>query len=173
MISLEVFHTQEYRFPILNFPILAIGNDMWLGDGYYFWQDYEFSKWWGEEKKCNFSNKTRRYTIFKTIITFDKDEFMDTVFNEDDYYNFVKTIENFAKKYTREFHKKPTLEEFNDFIEDFGVWEEIKVIRFQDLPQNNNLLKVNNYYYKKRVQLRVNEPEKITNFAQLKTFVCV
>ena len=48
MRSFEVFHTQEYRFPILTFPIQGTGNDMWLGDGYYFWQDYEFSKWWGE-----------------------------------------------------------------------------------------------------------------------------
>ena len=75
--------------------------------------------------------------------------------------------------YIKQFHKKPTLEEFNDFIDDHNVWEDISVIRFQDLPFNNDLIKVDGYYYKKRIQFRVNEPEKITNFAQLNTFVCV
>jgi hypothetical protein len=173
MRSFEVFHTQEYRFPILTFPIQGTGNDMWLGDGYYFWQDYEFSKWWGEIMKCKACNKTRRYTIFKATITFTNEEFIDTVFNEEDYYNFVNTVEKFAKMYIKQFHKKPTLEEFNDFIDDYDVWEDISVIRFQDLPFNNDLIKVDGYYYKKRIQFRVNEPEKITNFAQLNTFVCV
>lgn len=42
--ELEVYHTQEVRDVILKFPCLAEGNDHWLGDGFYFWQDIEFSK---------------------------------------------------------------------------------------------------------------------------------
>lgn len=42
--ELEVYHTQEVRDVILKFPCLAEGNDHWLGDGFYFWQDIEFSE---------------------------------------------------------------------------------------------------------------------------------
>lgn len=172
MPTLEVYHTQEYRLPILKFPIIAEGNEQWLGDGYYFWQDYEFSKWWGGEKKCGFKNKTRQYTVFKAELTFSEDSFIDTVFNEEDYYHFVKKVELFAKQYMKQKLKKPTLEEFNDFISDFGLWSEIKVIRFQDVPKNDELMEVTGYYYKKRIQIRVNDPEIITNFAQHKNFIC-
>lgn len=84
----------------------------------------------------------------------------------------TECMEEFAKKYTSKYYKKPTLEEFNDFISDFNIWDNIKVIRFQDVPENNDLVEVNGYYYKKRIQLRVNEPEIITNFALHKNFLC-
>jgi len=48
MLTIEVYHTQEYRPETLQFPILAEGNEQCLGDGYYFWQDYEFSRLWGD-----------------------------------------------------------------------------------------------------------------------------
>jgi len=172
MIQLEVFHTQECRMPVLNFPVMAEGNEQWLGDGYYFWQDYEFAKWWGGAKKCKASNKSRQYSIFKAELSFEEDDFIDTVFNEEDYYQFIKKVEELAKKYMQKYHRKPTLEEFNDFIADNNIWNEIKVIRFQDVPENNDLVEVNGYYYKKRIQLRVNEPEIITNFAWHKNFLC-
>jgi len=171
--TLELFHTQEYREPQLKFPVLAEGNEQWLGDGYYFWQDYEFAKWWGETKKCKRTNVSRRYSIFTATISFTEDEFIDTVFNEEDYYNFVSTIQKFASKYVSVFKHKHSLEEFNDFIADKGLWQDIKVIRFQDIPENDALMSVNGYYYKKRIQLRINAPEKITTFALLKTLYCV
>ena len=171
--TLELFHTQEYSDKQLNFPVLAEGNEQWLGDGYYFWQAYEFAKWWGESKKCKRSNIYRRYSIFKATLTFTEDQFIDTVFKEEDYNNFVNTIEKFALKFVKEFKCKPSLEEFNDFIADKGLWEEIKVIRFQDIPENDSLMSVNGYYYKKRIQFRVNDPKIITTFALLKTLYCV
>ena len=171
--TLELFHTQEYREPQLKFPVLAVGNEQWLGDGYYFWQDYEFAKWWGETRKCKRSNTTHKYCIFNTTISYTDEEFIDTVFNEEDYKNFVLAVEKFAKQYVKVFRAKPNLEEFNDFIADKGLWSDIKVIRFQDVPENDGFVSVNGYYYKKRIQIRVSDPEKITTFALSKTFHCV
>jgi hypothetical protein len=170
--ELEVFHTQELRSIELRFPILAEGNEQWLGDGYYFWQEYDFADWWGRKKKCSFTNTSRQYSIFKCVLSFDEDEFIDTVFNEKDYDNFVMTIQKFAKKYSAKFKKKPTLEEFNDFIIDFKVWSQIKIIRFQDVPESNEHVEVTGFYYKKRIQIRVNNPEIITKFTHFKNSYC-
>lgn len=170
MISIDVFHTQEYRPNTLEFPVLAEGVEQWLGDGYYFWQDYEFARWWGESKKCSSTN--RQFSIFKVTLDFNQEDFIDAVFNELDYYSFVKLVEDFAKAYQKRYRNKPTLEEFNDFIYDHGIWNDIKIIRFQDLPENNKLLEVKGFYYKKRIQIRVNAPEIITRFAHFKNFLC-
>lgn len=170
MPTIEVFHTQEYRPETLRFPILAEGFEQWLGDGFYFWQDYDFARWWGDTKKC--PNPYKQYSIFKASLNFKEDDFIDTVFNEQDYYQFVSIIEDFAKKYQKRYRKKPTLEEFNDFVSDHEIWSNIKVIRFQDLPENNDLVEVKGFYYKKRIQIRVNEPELIVNFAHFKNFLC-
>ena len=170
MISIKVFHTQEYKPITLEFPVLAEGFGQWLGDGYYFWQDYEFARWWGESKKCSDTN--RQFSIFVATLEFNQDDFIDTVFNEQDYYSFVKIIKNFAKSYQNRYHHKPTLEEFNDFIFDHGIWDNIKIIRFQDLPENNKLLEVKGFYYKKRIQIRVNAPEIIAKFVHFKHFQC-
>lgn len=171
--TLEVFHTQGRREKLLNFPPLAEGNEQWLGDGFYFWQDYDFAKWWGETKKCKKGKFPSSYDIYKANLKVSEDNFIDTVFDEEDYYQFVTKVEEFAKKYIKKFHRKPNLEEFNDFVYDFGLWEDIEVIRFQDVPENNYLVEVNDFYYKKRIQIRVNNPELITNFAHFKNLYCV
>ena len=168
MITLDVLHSQEFRYPILKFPIPGEGYEQWLGDGYYFWEDLEFAKWWGKTHKIN--NTHKKYSVFCTQLTFEEDDFIDTVFNEQDYKNFVCKIEKFANKYYAEFGEKPTLEEFNDFVEDYNLWSDIKVIRFQDISNNVSLLKVRGYYYKKRIQIRVIDPQIITNFAHYKSF---
>jgi hypothetical protein len=170
MPQLTVYHTQEYRKDTLEFPVLAEGPEQWLGDGFYFWQDLEFAHWWGPKKKCQHPNT--QFSIFKAKLEFQKDDFIDTVFVEQDYYDFVYNVELFAKQYKRMFGKKPTLEEFNDFIADNNIWNEIKVIRFQDIPENNDLMDVKGYYYKKRIQIRVNSPDIISTFAHFKNVLC-
>jgi hypothetical protein len=169
----NLFHCQEYRGAILSLPIEGIGSDQWLGDGYYFWQDYEFAQWWGNNKKCNNKNLSRRYSVYKASIEFDEDDFIDTVFNETDYRNFVKNIEKFANKYFLQFNKKPSLIEFNDFISDKKIWSNIKIIRFQDVPLNDDLMSVKGFYYKKRIQIRVLNIENITNFVLDDCFDCI
>lgn len=168
--TLEVYHTQECRLEKLTFPILAEGDEQWLGDGFYFWQDYEFSKWWGDEKK---KNKYKQFSIYKAVLTFDENSFIDTVFNEKDYYGFVASIEKVSKLYQKKYKKKPSLEEFNDFMTDFNIWKDICIVRFQDIPKNDYLMEVNGYYYKKRIQIRVNDPKIITNFVHEKDLYCV
>lgn len=173
MKSYEVYHTQEFRATKLHKPIWAEGVEQWLGDGFYFWQDYEFAEWWGEMKKCSRENLSRKFSIYKVKIEVPQDSFIDTVFNEEDYYNFVGAVERFAKKYAKRYKKKPTLEEFNDFIHDFNVWDEIKAIRFQDLPENDRFIDVKKFYYKKRIQFRVNDLRIIATFTHLKNLDCV
>ena len=172
-ITLDVYHTQSYTSPPLNFPSLAEGYEIWLGDGYYFWHDYYFSKWWGASKKCGRENNTRRYIVYKATLFFDEEDFIDTVFNEIDYENFSKAIEKFAMTLKKNLGRKPSLEEFNQFIEDYHIWDEIKVIRFQDLPENNDHIEVLGFYYRKRIQLRVNAPEIIIKFVVQNTFGCI
>ncbi len=170
MPTIEVYHTQECRPQTLNFPVLAEGFEQWLGDGYYFWQDYDFARWWGYNKKC--PHPSRQFSVFIATLDFNEADFIDTVFNEQDYYNFVKNVEKFAKAYQNKYKQKPTLEDFNDFIADHNIWDNIKIIRFQDLPENNDLVEVKGYYYKKRIQIRVNEPDIISKFALFKNFLC-
>ncbi|MCF8451340.1 MAG: hypothetical protein K9G49_15815 [Taibaiella sp.] len=173
IITVEAYHTQSYTSPPLNFPKLAEGYENWLGNGFYFWHDFGFGKWWGDSKKCGRDNKTRQYIIYKGTLMFDEDDFIDTVFNQEDYDNFTATIEKFAKACQKNLGKKPTLIEFNQFIEDFNIWEGIKVIRFQDLPENNVHLEVLGFYYKKRIQYRVNAPGVIIKFVVQNTFACL
>jgi hypothetical protein len=170
---LKVFHTQANRNELLSFPEITTKSDNWLGDGFYFWQDLEFAEWWGDSKKCQSWNKSRKYDIYNSILDFSEDAFIDTVFNEIDYYNFIKTIEKFSKAFQRKIHKKPSLKEFILFIKKFGIWENINVIRFQDIPENNLLVEVKGFYYKKRIQIRVNRPEIISTFDHFSTKDCI
>lgn len=172
-LTIDCFHTPHFSDPPHKFPVLADGYENWIGDGYYFWQDEQFAKWWGQNKKCGGSNLARRYIIYKTQLTFEEDDFIDTVFNEDDYYQFVDKIEEFAKQYQKKLKKIPDLKEFNEFIEAFNIWTSIKVIRFQDLPAQDEHIQVKGFYYKKRIQIRVNDPTIITNFAVYKNLACI
>jgi hypothetical protein len=170
--TLNVFHTQTHDLGILNFPLPADSTREWLGYGYYFWQDYQFTEWWGDKKK-SYKSKTKKYNIYKTKLDFNEEDFIDTVFNEEDYYQFVSIIEKFAKKFISLKHKKPTLEEFNLFIKSFQIWDNIKIIRFQDLTTDISLLEVKGYYYKKRIQIRVNNPTIIRSFVFECTKDCI
>jgi hypothetical protein len=171
LIKLTAYHSQSYQVPHLAFPSVARGFDLWLGDGYYFWQDEYFAKWWGENKKT--TKTQQRYTIYKADLTFKDDDFIDTVFNEEDYYNFCLNIEKFARKCQKNLGRKPSLEEFNEFLEDYKLWQNIDVIRFQDVPENDEHIEVTGFYYKKRIQIRVRNPKIITNFALYKNMARV
>jgi hypothetical protein len=106
------------------------------------------------------------YTI-ELDLNFDADEdVIDTVFNEEDYYKFVEKLEYFANLYFQHFKEKPSLEEFNNFIQDneIPLWKDIKAIRFQDLPLNDkkDYLKVKGFFYKKRIQIALFDEAKLT-----------
>ena len=48
---ITVYHTSEHRGT--EYIIYAVGEDQWLGDGYYFWQDFEFAREWGAIKNIH------------------------------------------------------------------------------------------------------------------------
>lgn len=177
---IEVFHTNECRGNAVQMPIFATGDKQWLGDAYYFWQDYEFAEEWGYNRICNNTKyKKGQLTKFDIYdvelnIDFPSDEVIDSVFNEEDYRKFVLSLEKFAMAYKLEFKKRPTLEEFNDYIEDKNIWRNIKAIRFQDLPTNSkrDYLKITNFYYKKRIQIAVYDIRIITKFVRTKSLKC-
>jgi hypothetical protein len=169
--NLAVYHTQFYSVPSLTFPKLATGYEQWLGDGFYFWQDEYFARWWGESKKTNPTNP--RFIIYLATLEFDSDDFIDTVFNEEDYYEFCKNVEKFAQKCQKNLGRKPSLSEFNEFLDAYKLWDNICVIRFQDLPESNLHLEVEGFYYKKRIQIRVKKPEIITKFVLYKNLARV
>lgn len=177
---IKVFHTNEDRGNKIEYPIFATGNNQWLGDAYYFWQDYEFAEEWGNNRICK-SRKYRKgeltnFDIYEAFLDmeYDSNFVIDTVFNEYDYNKFVENIEKFSLQYEKRFRKKPTLEEFNDFTVEFGIWNDIKAIRFQDLPTKSerDYLKVKGFFYKKRIQIAVYDFNLIKQFKFLKNFKC-
>jgi hypothetical protein len=165
MISVDVYHTQEKRDDPLSYPLLATGNHQWFGDGFYFWEDLTFACHWGRVKKINKNSDS--YSVYLAVLNYQKEEIIDTVFNEEDYVNFVRAVERFAEKFKLQYKKTPSLYEFNEFISHFQVWHEIKIIKFQDLTNEKTQTSVRGFPYKKRIQYRVNDPEKITTFAHL------
>lgn len=173
---ITLFHTNENRGNRLAIPVYARGNKQWLGDGYYFWQDYEFAEEWGYNRICKINKNLKEFDIYEADLNLDfpSEHIIDTVFNEEDYRGFLKVVELFAVKYQLEFGEKPTLEEFNDFIKDFDLWKGIKAIRFQDLPTNSNrdYLKIKNFYYKKRIQIVVYDVKVIRRFEHKVSLSC-
>lgn len=177
---IKVYHTNEDRGEKTKKPVFAEGNHQWLGDAFYFWQDYEFAEEWGYNRICNKSKYRKgEFTHFDIYeanlnIDFPSDEVIDTVFNQEDYRKFLEKLEWFAVKYKSEFETKPTLEEFNDFIYDFDLWKDIKAIRFQDLPtkSNRDYLKIKNFYYKKRIQIAVYDISILSSFEHIQNLEC-
>lgn len=174
------YHTNQHRGNMLNIPVFAEGNSQWLGDGYYFWQDYEFALEWGQNRICRGSDyrngKYSKFDIYEAEIDVDfpSEMTIDTVFNEEDYRNFLASIERFAQAYIDNKGSKPTLEEFNDYIQDKNLWQNIIAIRFQDLPTNarRDYLLIKKFYYKKRIQIVLYDINKITKFARIETGEC-
>jgi hypothetical protein len=168
---MEVFHTNEHKGT--TFFIWAQGADQWLGDGYYFWQDYEFAEEWAKVRRYPVADI---YTVDLDIDFKKDDDVLDTVFNEEDYYGFINRIEKFARIYYNKFSVKPTLVDFNNYIQDnkISLWGNIKAIRFQDTPDNHQKSKkyllVDKFPYKKRIQIVIFDKEIIFNFAVKKLF---
>ena len=159
---IAVYHTNEHRGN--ETIVYATGIEQWLGDGFYFWQDFEFAQEWAKSVRNKYANSDI-YTV-ELDLNFATDEHViDTVFNEIDYYKFVEKIEYFADVYFHQFQEKPSLEEFNSFILDnkIGLWKDIKAIRFQDLPMNDrrDYLKVKGFFYKKRIQIVLFDTTKL------------
>ncbi len=153
------YHTQENRNNRLSEPILCVKENAWLGEAYYFWENEDDAVFWG----IKFKTKTGKYDIYKAEIIFDN--ILDTVFNREHYYFWIKQIEKAAKNFVKKTGSKPTLKEINDFFKEKGIWTNIDGILFQDISENPVHFMVKEFQYKKRIQLALYHKEKIINFA--------
>ena len=153
------YHTQENRRIDLIEPVFCTKDNAWLGEAYYFWENEDDAVFWG----VKFKTKTRKYDIYKAEIM--SDDILDTVFNREHYYFWIKQIEKAAKNFIKKTGSKPTLKEINDFFKERNIWTKIDGILFQDISENPIHFMVKEFQYKKRIQLALYNKEKITNFA--------
>ncbi len=161
-----MFHTQEHRKDRLKWPIQCIKHNAWLGHAYYFWYDYIDAVSWGVNSKKG----TGKYEIYQAEI--DCENVMDTVFNEA-YYNFwIKQVEKVAEKLNSTLHgRKCTLREINQYIKDKADWNVVGIL-YQDIPQSYNHSLVQDFFYRKRIQLAVFNMKIVSNFAHKYTGNC-
>ncbi len=168
--SKTYYHTQESRKVTLTEPQKCIREDAWLGDAFYFWADEFDAHQWGHNSK----NRMKFFEIYSCSISSEK--IIDTVFNEEHYYFWLKQIEKIAKKIIVSTSEKPTIKELNDYIVEKKVWQDnVDAIQFQDLPTNNEHLlikpieyknkKLRSIAYRKRIQLAIYNQNIIRNFA--------
>lgn len=156
---LKFYHTQENRGRILDSPIICTKDNAWLGDALYFWESEDDAMFWGI--KCK--NKTGKYDVYAAEIPLE--DVLDTVFNREHYYFWVKQVDKAAKIFIKKTGSKPTLKEINDYFKDKNIWTKFDGILFQDISSNPVHYFVQNFQYKKRIQLALYNKTKMINFA--------
>ena len=161
------FHTQEKRQVNLIEPIPCTKDNAWLGDAYYFWVDEDDAHFWGVVSK----KRTGEYQIYKA--EFSSDKILDTVFNEEHYYFWIKQIEKAAKNFVKKTRIKPSLKEINDYFVEKGAWSELDGIAFQDISNNPKHFLVKEFQYKKRIQIALYNKKIISKFTHYLDGVCV
>lgn len=170
---MTVFHTQESRSKILTAPLKCVRDDAWLGEAYYFWREESDADDWGNNSK----RRNGYYEIYESILK--SDSYLDTVFNEEHYFFWIKQLEKIAKKIMIKTGEKPTLKELNDYIKDKNIWPQVDFVQFQDLPINTERSlvkpieykrgKVRTVAFRKRIQIAVYNKIIISTFALKKT----
>lgn len=156
--SREMYHTQEHKNKKLTFPVLCTKSNAWLGTAYYFWYDEIDAINWGND----FKGKNGYFEIYNANI--DTNDILDTVFNEEHYKFWLSQIEKTAKKIFQLNGRKATIKDINQYLKEKANWQEnITGVMFQDIPIKNNLM-VEQFYYRKRIQLAVYKKEIIKNF---------
>lgn len=160
------FHTQEYRAGvILEKPIKCLASNAWLGQGYYFWVEEIYAKYWGEDFK---TENTGYYDIYEGRI--DDENFINATFSEEGYYFFKEKIEN-SIQHLKNSGIEVTLEKVHRFLVD-KIWPRLNItgIVYDDLPHNVTkkdriYSEVKPLYYNKRIQVVVFNENNIVNFA--------
>lgn len=142
----------------LTSPIKCISDNAWMGEAYYFWYDEDNAIFWGRVAKT----RTRAYEVYQSKIQ--SNDIFDTVFNEKHYLSWIKIIEKAAENFIKKSGMKPTLKEINDYFREKGIWSEVDGIMFQDISSNPDHYLVDEFQYKKRIQLAVYNPNIVNNF---------
>jgi len=164
---MKFYHTQEKRPEKLNEPVLCSKDNAWLGEAFYFWEEESDANFWGNK----FKNKTGSYDVYMSEIPLEN--VLDTVFNREHYFFWLKQIEKVAKNFIKKTNSKPTLKEINDYFKEKNIWTQIDGILFQDISQNPVHFMVKEFQYKKRIQLALYDKEKIINFVLHYSGECV
>ena len=162
-----MFHTQEKREKRLTTPIKCCDKMAWLGEGFYFWYEESDAHYWGSDKKY----RTGRYEIYRAEV--DRENVMDTVFNEKHYQFWKKQIEKVAKSFSKKTGMKPSLKEINEYFRERATWDKVDGILFQDLPTSQQHSLVERFFYRKRIQLVAFNLKIVSNFTLYGTYDCV
>jgi len=152
----KMYHTQGYRKPFLTGPLICTRDNAWLGDGYYFWYSEEDALEWGGHAKRKYPG----YVVYTAKIICD--DILDTVFNEDHYKFWLKSIDKISDSIYKNTGKRPHIKELNQYLKERATWNSVSGIMFQDVPKT--LSKVISFYYRKRIQLVAFDLEIVKNF---------
>ena len=169
-VTIKGYHTQECRWTQLERPLKCTDRKAWLGFGYYFWLELVYARYWGEDFKIRKNNpkaKSDSFDVYTADLNIEN--CINTVFDEEDYTNFVETIEGVIQHFKTR-RVTVTLEMVNRFLVD-EVWENYGVtgIIFDDKPtnpKNKNRVysEIPDLYYKKRIQVVIFDLKNIRNF---------
>ncbi len=167
MLKLQVmFHTQEKRNVRLKMAEKCYKDNAWLGDAYYFWAEERDALLWGKRSK----RATGYYEVYTAHI--DCEDFLDTVFNQEEYQFWVRQIEKFVQQFDPKLGK-PTIKELNRWVRKKNIWKDMDGILFQDLPTKEADLLIEKFYHYKRIQAAVFNRDVINNFAFFKEGKCL
>lgn len=158
------YQTTDKRRIRVARPIYCTKGNAWLGNAFYFWKYITDARIWGKRFP-----PFKQYEVYSSDV--DDTDILDTVFNEEHYDFFVQEIEAFAEEFTRQLGRKPTIEDTCDYYNESKIWEDVNGILFQDLP-DNELLKVEKYSYRKRIQLAVYKEKIIRNYNYVEEGIC-
>lgn len=139
-------------------PIICTDPEAWLGNAIYFWYSLEDAHNWG----IDFKNSTGYFEVYEADIK--SDNILDTVFNETHYSFWLRTIEKALKVFARS-NIDASLTVINEYFRDKKKFSQFDGIMFQDIPMNKKRIVVENFYYRKRIQLGVFNINIISNFA--------
>ena len=163
----NLYHTQEKRTELLTAPCKCTREDAWLGEGYYFWEDYKDAIEWGRNSKMD----TGGFQIYYSEI--DCTNILDTVFNTEHYYFWMNAIEEKSKRFFKLTGRRMTIKELNNYFRDENTFAGVDGILFADCPNNKktSLVRVVEkdgksfaFPYRKRIQLVVFNPRNVITF---------
>lgn len=160
------YHTAENREIPLYKPLRCtnINNSIeqskmsWLGAGYYFWKDFKFAKYWGQDHY-------KKYDIYKAELN--TDNCLDTVFNEKEYNFFIEKLEEIQdklKKAKKEYKINVIIELFKRYIYKGHI---IDGIIFADTPTSKRFNQFYPLFPFKRIQIVIYNSSKISYFKKI------
>jgi hypothetical protein len=154
----KMFHTQGFKLPYLNRPIICKRRNAWLGTGYYFWYEDNDAIIWGKEAKRDFGS----FVVY--VADIDCENILDTVFVEKHYLFWCKVIDKVADDILKKTGRKASIKEVNDILKKNNVWKDVTGIMYQDIPNNPDRNKVMTLLYRKRIQLVAFDLNIVSNF---------